>query len=259
MKTRFLIAILICISATLCSVSPEAGAQERLIGLDQFNGWIFSRMQNEQKARDTFYSRIDLEIERLDLVASLTDDEKAKIRLAGKGDVKRFFDDVREARREFLELGNVNQNQMNEAYQLASALAQRINSGLFDNNSLLKKVAATAPDPEHAQRIRKRNQRRRKLQTEFAIKAYVAILGRTIPFTSDQRDQLVVLIGKNVDLAHPNGPYVTQLISYRLSELPDGELQELFDENQWNAFKNTLAQAKAMKAMLKQQGLIDDE
>jgi hypothetical protein len=259
MINRFHLIIFLCVAATFVGVSSRAGAQGNVIGIDQFNGWIFNRMQNEQNARDTFHSRIDLEIQQLELVAALTEDEKAKIRLAGKGDVKRFFDNVHEARRKFLALGDVNQNQMNEAYQLASPLAQRINRGLFDDNSLLKKVAATAPGPERAERIRKRNQRRRQFQTEANIKSYIAMLGRSVPLTSDQRDQLVDLVSSKVDLAQFDAPYVTYLISYRLSQLPDGDLQTIFDQNQWQAFENTLVQAKAMKAVLKQQGLIDDK
>jgi hypothetical protein len=259
MTSRLLIAMLICLVALFHGVLPQAEAQNNVIGMEQFNRWIFSRLQNEQAARKTLLSRIEHEIERINLVAVLSEDEKAKIRLAGRGDVKRFFDDVREARRKFTELGEVNQNQVQEAYQLASPLAQRINSGLFDKNSLLKKVAATAPSPERSARIRERNQRRREMQKKVAIKAYVATMGRTIPLTSKQRGQLIDLISNEVDLAHFNATYLFQLISYRISQLPEADLRAIFDEKQWNAFENTIAQAKAMKAMLKQQGLIDDE
>lgn len=250
---------LFCFAALTVFHSDNAIAQDRMITLVQFDGWIFSRMQNEQKARETLISRIDFEVDRIERIASLTEEQKAKIRLAGTGDVKHFFDEVRVARRKFIELGDVPQNQINEAYQLASPLAQRLNLGLFDADSLLKKVARTAPDPEQAEIIRQEVLRRQQQQKKYAIKAYVAILGRTIPLTSMQRAQLIETIEECVEIKNSKTPYIAQIVAYRMSQVPEERFRNMLDDNQFDAIKKMFDQAKALRPMLIEQGLIDDE
>lgn len=255
--TSFVPAIIV--SAMMFVLAQGAIAQQPMITMDQFDRWIFNRMSTEDKARESLKSRIDLEIAHLERIASLTEEQKSMIRLAGKGDIKRFFDDVHVARRKFIELGDVNQNQVNEAYQLASPLAQRLSAGLFGPESLLKKVAATVPGPEQAALIRAREIARRKSQTKVAIKTYVALLGRRMPLSASQREQLINLIEEKVELKNPMSRYSTQVIDYRLSQLPEEPIREIVDENQWDVLEKSFSQAVAMKAMLKQQGELDDD
>lgn len=255
MSARTLVLVVI----SMLAVAPLARAQPVAIGMDQFDSWMFNRLKNETAARAAFRDRIDLEVEQLANSADLDDRQVAKIRLAGKGDIKRFFDDVNQARRKFLAMGNLHQNQVNEAYQLAMPLAQRIGRGLFDKDSLLKKVANTTPNPQQTARLRERAEHRQKRQREIAINSYVAMLGRSIPLTSDQRGRLTEHIAESVVMDDPGAPYASQLIAYRLSQGQTKKLQEIFDDNQWKALEATLDRAKGMEAVLKQQGLIDDE
>src|SRR6056297_2230411 len=93
-----------------------ASGQQNVITLQQFDAWIFNRLGDSSSARVSLQARIDLELQRLERAVSLTEPQKSKIRLAGMGDIKRFFDRVKRARQEFVELGVVQQNDVNEAY-----------------------------------------------------------------------------------------------------------------------------------------------
>ena len=250
--------LITCTLLLACFATP-ANAMQFNIGVDQFDRWIFNRMQTEVATRAGLRSRI--EIERIERSAELSESQKKKIRLAGQGDVKRFFDDVAEARQAFLALaedGQIDQAKMNEAYQLASPLAQRLNTGLFDEDSLLQKVAAGTVDEEQSRKMLARAEKVQKYRAETAIMTHLAIVCRVVPMTQKQRDALADLVRDRVKIGKAKSVYLTQLITYRLGQHED-ELKKILDDAQMKAFGTMLDQARMFKQNLKAQGLLDDD
>ncbi len=238
----------------------SATAQQFQIDINQFDSWIFQGVGNETRAQTLFASAIDLEINRLERWTSLEDSQKERIRLAGQGDIKRFFDRVEKARRDFHALGDqLNQNNINEAYQIASPLSQEVSKGLFGETSLLRKVVNGTLDDEQAEKIRVETARRKRLHTETAIKMWLAELGRRIPMTGEQREAMLQITLSNVKSIEAENRYTSYLISYRLSKMPPDKLEEILDEAQLKAIQYSFNQAKQYEAMLKQQGLLNDE
>ena len=253
-----LLLLLIVLSVGLFRHPRSVNAQENVITIEQFDSWIFGQMRDESNARVSLKSRIELEIERFERITSLTDPQKAKIRLAGTGDMKRFFDQVRRARQKFVEMGAVPQNKINDAYQLASPLSQRLSAGLFKEGSLLKKVSMSVHDSEQADKIRQYEQQRLERKKKLTVNLYLAQLGRSVPLTTDQRQRLVKLLCESVETKNCQAHYYLMLVSYRLSEVPKTKLHEFLDDNQIKAIEARLRQAANMKAMLVQQGVIDE-
>lgn len=255
MKTLMrLIVLLICVSA-----SP-ASAQVATIGIEQFDSWIFQGNANRDQAKTTLESRIDLEITRIAQTVSLTDDQKERLKLAGNGDIKRFYDRVEKARRQFLSMGEQwEQNRINEAYQLAVPLQQELRKGIFGSNSLLQKVVATTVTEEQTEQMRKETERLLQLRKESAVKVMMASLGRQIPMTSTQRSKLTELVMQRMTSIGEDDAYTNYLVAYRLSEVPLDDYKDLFDEAQMKAINQSTQQGKAMKAMLEQRGLLDEK
>ena len=252
--------LIACLLLLTCLTTP-ATAMQFNIGIDQFDRWIFNRMQTEVATRAGLRSRIELELERIERSAELSESQKDKIRLAGQGDIKRFFDDVAEARQAFLALsanGEIDQAKINEAYQLASPLAQRLNRGLFDDDSLLRKVAAGTVDERQSRKIRARAEQVKKYRAETAMMTHLAMVNRMIPMTQKQREALANLVRTKVKVGKANSIFVTQLITYRLGQHKDA-LKEILDEAQMKAFEAMFAQARMFKQNLKAQGLLDDD
>jgi len=253
---RLMLWIVVTSVCHLCCRS--ASGQDNVITIEQFDSWIFSQMRDEASARVSLKSRIELEIERRDRVASLSDQQKAKIRLAGTGDIKRFFDQVRRARQDFIALGLVERNNINEAYQLASPLSQRLSTGIFDKESLLKKVSMTVQDAEQAEAIDEYERQRLERKKGIAIKSQVAQLGRSVPLTAVQRERLIRLIDESLDIQNCPENYYATLIHYRLSEVPKSTLLEFLDKPQVRALENVLPRGANIKAALIQKKVIDE-
>jgi len=251
---RLLIAV-----CCLVIVSP-ATAQNATIGIEQFDSWIFQGVVNRNQARSTLESRIDLEIARISQAVTLTTTQKDRLKLAGYGDVKRFYDRVEKARQQFLALGTqVDQNNINEAYQLALPLQQELRAGLFGQGSLLEKIATTTLDDKQTEIMHHERERRNRLRIESAVKVFIAQLGRQMPMTAVQRTKLTELLVDQMRSIGDDDAYTDFLVAYRLSQVPRNMYAPLFDEQQLKALDQSSLRGKSMKAMLKDQGLLNDE
>lgn len=240
-------------------ITVPAQGQQANIGMEQFERWIF-QSSNAEQARTTLASAIDLEITRIEQATPLIETQKERLRLAGQGDIKRFYDRVEQARQEFYKLeGKLDQNNLNQIYQLTIPLSRELQQGLFGSKSLLKKVIATTVNEQQAITMREEEKRRRRVRMENAIKVFIAQTGRQMPLTTVQRESLLKLAMDDLKNVEATGPYATYLMTYRLSELPREKFEAIFDDAQMNAFDKTLQRVKAMKATLVQQGLLDDE
>src|SRR5258707_11945120 len=68
---------------------------------ENFEQWIFREFQNAAGARGRLDSLLMLNIESVAQVCGLSEAQRQKLWLAGRGDIKRFFDSVDELRRKF--------------------------------------------------------------------------------------------------------------------------------------------------------------
>lgn len=250
--------VLAVIGLALLAATPAA-AQPAQIGIEQFERWIFQN-SNAEQARMTFASKIELEITRIEQATTLLEAQKERIRLAGQGDLKRFYDRVEKVRREFraMEQG-LNQNNVNEVHQLTLPLQAEVRRGLFGPGSLLQKVVAATLDEQQLEIMRLEAERQQKLKMENAVMVYLTQLGRLIPMTAAQRQALLDLALANMKSFNVDDRYANYLVRYRLSMIPIAEFEPIFDEAQLTSLQKNLQQGQALKQMLQQQGaLIDD-
>lgn len=253
------VSLAIVLGVVVASFSSRTEAQVRQITMTQFDSWIFQGSGNEQAARQSLASKVQLEISRIEQFAEFSDAQKDTIRLASKGDVKRFFDRVERARDEFRALGEVAQNQINEAYQLAMPLQQELTAGIFGDQSLVHKVIMASLNDEQSEKMELQEQRRQRQRLKTATKLWIAGLGRKMPLTIKQRTQLLEL-AETIVTSVPNNPrYIPYLVAYRFDQVPKDQLREFFDDAQWKVVEQTLRNAKRFEGILKNAGMLADD
>jgi hypothetical protein len=235
-------------------------AAQPAIGMEQFDMWIFQGLPGRGTgAREALESRVDLEILRISQAITLDDPQTDHLKLAGHGDIKRFFDRVEKARRQFLAIQNrLDRNNLNEAYQLAAPLQQELTVGLFGPKSLLQKTIASTLNEQQLAAWEKEQGRTDQLRAERAVKLFIAQMQRQVPMTNAQRTQLAELIVAKAKSIRVNDQYTQYLLQYHLSEVPREELENLFDPNQMKAIDRSIQQGRAMVNMLKQRGLLNE-
>lgn len=108
---------------------------------------VFGRGLTAADGQTLLETRLEQRIESVDQICQLTDPQKRKLRLAGRGDIQRFSDRVALLQPKFHQGHVLNDNDDREVLVWAKTLSQEtamlrgiLNSGLFQNGSLFAKT-----------------------------------------------------------------------------------------------------------------------
>ena len=122
--------------------AEDAQANDRAAHEAQFDRWIFQanvRLGGNGRvaengvaaaARIQIDSQLKVRLDELVRDCHLNEAQQRKLALAGRGDIKRFFDQVEEVRKKFVAVRN-DQNRLNQVWQEISPLQQQFSTGLF--------------------------------------------------------------------------------------------------------------------------------
>lgn len=223
--------------------------------LDQVDNWVFGRFGGSAVARTRFDSVLALRIDDLERVCGLNEAQKRKLKLAGRGDIKRVFDRVEEAKRKFAQ----NQNDPNNnIWQAIQPLQVEVNSGLFKDDSIFQKTIKKTLTADQADRydsmMRERNKGRYRATAEW----FVVHLDKALGFSDDQRRRLAELIVQDTEPPLKFGQSDYWYLLYQMSKLPEAKIKPIFDAPQWRLLSRQFVQARGMEQWLKTNGFIQD-
>jgi hypothetical protein len=121
-----------------------------------FDEIIFDKVSNIADARARLIRRVRAKIESVDHICRLTDAQKQKLQLAGRGDIKRLMDRIEELR-DRIESRDVEDGNLHQLRDLASELSRdgsplrrETESGPFGDGSLFAKTLRTVLTPDQA-------------------------------------------------------------------------------------------------------------
>ncbi len=240
-------------------VEEKAAVREADVAFEvsprQFDQWVFGGGQSAAQGRRHLDSLLALHVESIDRVCSLTDPQRAKLELAGRGDIKRFFDEVEDVRQEFMEVRR-DQQKFNPIWQKISPLQLKLNSGMFQHDSLVYKVLQRTLESEQFARYEDHSLERLRFHHRANVAMVVAMLENGIPLRDEQRQSFIKLMLDETDPPRAYGQYGYYVVLYQASELPEEEVKPIFDEGQWRALRACFRRAKAMEPTLKKIKLI---
>ncbi len=224
-----------------------------------FDQWVFQNRQNATKARSQIEDRLKLQLTSAARRFGLSDSQQRKLQLAADGDIARFFDEIEIVRGKFGELAN-DPNALGPFWQQEiQPLQTKMTSGLFGAESLYSKVLKAILDSEQGADYQATLEERRRFRYRAAIEAAISMLEDGVPLEQRQRDALIKLLVERTQPPATFGQFDYYLVVYRLSTLPEKDLQALLDERQWELLQPQLQQGQAMKQMLVQGQVIDAE
>jgi hypothetical protein len=241
-------------------VAPEGGAVHMGLQIPeaQFDHWVFGGgARNASQGRERIESLLTLHMESVDRACGLSDDQKRKLQLAGRGDIKRFFASVEEVRTKFREARN-DQHRFNQIWQDVQPLQTKVNSGFFDDVSLFYKVLKRTLGPEQSAKYERQELERRKFRYETKIGLAIAILENGMPLRDQQRQRFMNVLVKETQPPKRFGQahYDYYVVMLHAAKLPEGKLKPIFDDAQWRALSQQFTQAKAMEPTLRSSGII---
>jgi hypothetical protein len=241
-------------------VQERRAVQARIVRWtdDQFERWVFQQDGTASRARQRLESLLATQIENIDRACRLTDAQKKKLQLAGRGDIKRYFDRYERVKRKSQLLERDEQN-FQEIQRDINPLRVTLLRGLFDEDSLLIKSLPNTLTGEQFTRYGTMARQRRASLHRASIEQAIALLQRGMPLRDAQRRELITLMTNETKPARTSSQYDCYVLLLQLGRLPEAKLKPLFGETQWEMVNRQLAQVKELEPMLRQSGQLSDE
>jgi hypothetical protein len=225
---------------------------------ENFDQWVFQNQGNAQNGRKRIEQMLTLRTEEIDRVCGLSEGQKKKLQLAGRGDIKRFFDRVEDARKVFQAVKH-DQNKFQEIWQHIQPLQTELSAGLFGESSIFRKTVRKTLSAEQAASYDKIEQERRASLYRAKIELAVAMLDNGLPLHDEQRRKLVELLVADTKPPKRFGQYDYYVVLIQMAKLPEGKVKPLFDAAQWRAVQQQLNNTRGMELWLKQNGVMGDD
>jgi hypothetical protein len=239
--------------------APAAVAVAQQVFPDEhFEQWVFQQDRNASGARKRLDSQLALQVEDIDRACKLTDEQKKKLQLMGRGDIKRFYDRYETVKQKF-QLVKHDQEKVQEIFQDIRPLQMTLQTGMFHDDSLLYKSLHNTLTGEQVARYGAVARQRRAFRHRANVELTVTMLEQGMPLREAQRREFITLVMNETKPPRKSGQYDYYVIMFQLGRLPEGKLKPLFDNAQWKVVNRLFTQYKGMEPFLKQNGLWPDE
>lgn len=225
---------------------------------EQFDQWVFQQDRTAFGARQRLDSQLALHEQDIDHVCDLTDAQRKKLHLAGRGEIKRFFDRYEAVKQNFQLVKN-DQQKVQEIWQEIGPLQQSLQGGMFNDASFLYKTLHNTLTQDQRARYEASARDRQAFRHRANIELVVTLLEQGVPLRDAQRRELISLLTDQTKPPRKSGPYDYYLIMFQATRLPEGKLKSLFDDAQWKVVTRQLNQYQGMVPFLKQSGQWPDE
>jgi hypothetical protein len=209
--------------------------------------WVFGG-QGAAKTREKLESALTQDIDRFDRKYGLTPAQKKKLELAGRRDLKRFFDRVEDAKAEYLRAKG-DWNQVGDGVFELQRMQNQPHSELFGDESMLAKTLKKNLTPEQVARYEKKVYRGR-------LEWMAGMLHNRLVLRPDQRRRLVDLLADETPPLKRYGSFDYDAIMLQMSRLAPERLRSVLDQSQCRELALRFDQARRMESILVSEGYI---
>lgn len=240
------------------AAQDEAQAEEEELVIDDgfelaesnFDQWVFGAQHSDHGLK-RIESLLSLKVAAIKRVCDLTEDQVAKLELAGQGDIKRFYDEVAVVRAKFMKVRR-NRNAINNIFLEIRPLQARLHAGLFEQTSFFRKVLKRLLTDEQSSRYEQADWEQTQYRYNARLSLVVSMMERTMPLRAEQREQFIQVLKEETKPPYAFGQYDYYVVLYQLAKIPDQKLKPIFDDAQWKVLKEFAAEGQGMEASLKQ-------
>jgi hypothetical protein len=220
---------------------------------DQVDQWVFGRWGGSAAARARMDANLTLRIDDIDRACSVSEVQKKKLKLAGLGDIKRYFDRVEDLKRKFVRSANAPNNNI---WQEMQPLQMELNTGFFGEDSIFVKTIKKTLDDDQAKRYDSLLHRRGLERRRATVEWFVVHIDKALGLTEDERGRLVELLLSETPPPNRYGQGDFWYLMYQMSRLPEAKIKSIVDEPQWRLLSRQFMQARGMEPWLRSNGII---
>src|SRR5262249_46788750 len=153
----------------------------------------------------------------------ITEHQRKKLELAGRGDIKRFFDHIEEYRRQ-IHRPNTGADELRTILQDLKRSQMAYRRGIFGDGSLFTKTLKPALTPEQRAKYVGEGDDPRPFLYLPRVRWTVSILQRDLWLNDEQRFQLLTVLLEETHPPRQFTPYDYYVVMYQASQLPESKL-----------------------------------
>ena len=228
-----------------------------VIGRTGFGLWASGRVVGNDEIRDRYESALKSRVDSTVRLYGLSPEQKKKLEVAGRGDIKRMLDRAIEAgKRTPLHAGPKDEILANDHDDPPHQLSP--SGALFGEGSLFAKILKNTVTEEQSARFEKASREaalhRHRATLQWVLGTWDQMLG----LNSEQHRRLEALLSRETRPPRRFGEEDYFGVLVQISRLPEATLKSLFSEKQWATLSVQLAEAKRREPKLKKDGYVPE-
>ncbi len=202
---------------------------------DWFESWVFGGMSAE-KARQRLENTGSQRILLLKQHCELTDEQVAKLTLANRGDIVRFFQEVDSVRSKIGEHAP-DRTKMVEFGKAIAPIQSQWNTGLVSPQSLFVSVLQRILSEDQKRKLLDEEARRLEEKNRVHAMSMIKMIEHSVTLNDKQRNLLLDLVVKQTKNSRVDSHLQQYLSIQAATQLSDESLATVFDDSQLKTFR----------------------
>jgi hypothetical protein len=234
---------------------PATGQMQFGFNDQQIDHWLFGAWQNAANCRNQFDKLLGIRIDEIDRLCEVSGAQKKTLQLAGRGDIRDFFDRAATIRKAFEQVKN-DPNKFGKVHQSAQTLQGNMNAGLFGEGSLFEKTLHATLTADQFVQYDRAERERQEFWYRTIVEQMVFMIDDVTGLRDEQRQKLVALLLEETRPPRQFGQYDSYYIMYQISNVPEEKLKAILDEAQQRALLGPLHHVQGLEQSLENQGVL---
>jgi hypothetical protein len=212
---------------------------DRLCAFASNNGAASSRARLE--------SSLALQIDQIERVCGITEGQRKKLLLAGRGDIKRFFDLANESKRRLIQAGD-RQEEVARIRQVLQGMQVSLQRGIFDDRSLFVKTRKQALGEEQNARLEATLDESRRFHHQAKVDVVVDLFDECLGLRDEQRQRLTKLLLAETRLPRRglSAEDEIAILLLQTARVPEDRFRPILEESQRPSLSHLLKQLEAI-------------
>ncbi len=210
-------------------------------------------------ARRRLESRLKSRIDQVDRACKISEEQRTKLAVAGRGDIKRAFARAEELMRKYASVRPALGGERAVFRELAEYRRAMTELDCFGEGSLFAKILPKTLSPQQWAVREKSIQDAANAQHRSTIHWAVGSLDIWLQLGTERRGRLEELLILRTLPPRKFGEYDYYGLLFQVSKIPEKELKPLFEEGQWQKIGLQFAEARRLEKTLRLGGFLPEE
>jgi hypothetical protein len=218
----------------------------------------------KDEARRRLEARLKSRIDQIDRLCKLAPEQRQKLSVAGRGDIRREFAELEEFSKK-LASRNDFRAPLDRAIPeqvVAKVIRSResvMDADCFGDGSLFSKVLKNTLSREQVAVREKAVKDAATAQHRGTIRWAIGSMEPWLQLSHEQHDRLESLLSEKTRPPRKFGAYDYYGLMFQASTLPEKELKSIFNDVQWQKVQQQIAEARRLEETLRLGGFLPDD